>query len=403
MDASTTHEPWRTDQTPHAPNSLLIITTVSGTLSNFLSPYAVHFRALGWRVDAAASGATRDPGVLEAFDNAYELPISRSLRDVRGLARGLRAIQELLETAPDIVHVHTPIAGFLTRLNVRRRPRDRRPSVAYTAHGFHFHEGGHPVTNAAFLTAERVAGRWTDRLVVINDEDESAAIRHRIVSPNRLVRMPGIGLDTGFYSPSTVSGDAASWVRTQFGIAAEVPLFAVVGELSRRKRQGDAISALVSMRDKDAHLLLAGDGPERRLLESQAAELGVDDRVHFLGGIDDVRPIVRAATALILPSTREGLARSVMEALSLEVPIVASTAGGNRELLGVDSGLLFEPGDVRALATAMDWMIDHPDERKTMGLRGRQRMIEHYDLHRLVERHEALYREMLAEKSGSGS
>jgi glycosyltransferase involved in cell wall biosynthesis len=153
------------------------------------------------------------------------------------------------------------------------------------------------------------------------------------------------------------------------------------------------------MQHRGAHLLLAGDGPERPLLEAQATELDVDDRVHFLGGIDDVRPIVQAATALILPSTREGLARAVMEALSLEVPVIVSTARGNRELLGADGGLLFEVGDAGALAAAMDWMIDHPDERKEMGLRGRERMIEHYDLHGLVELHEAMYREMLAERS----
>ena len=135
------------------------------------------------------------------------------------------------------------------------------------------------------------------------------------------------------------------------------------------------------------------------MLESQARGLGVEDRVHFLGVISDVRPVVRAATALILPSKREGLARSVMEALSLEVPVIASTARGNRELVGKDSGLLFDTGDVRGLADAMDRLIDHPDERRAMGRRGRERMVERYDLNVLIRMHEALYREMLAERS----
>jgi glycosyltransferase involved in cell wall biosynthesis len=398
-DASTTHDAGQTDLSPSAGISLLMVATVWKTVSSFLVPYAAHFRALGWRVDAVANGATRDPGLLEAFDHVYELPLSRSLRDVRGLERSRRALQEILETTPDIVHVHTPIAGFLTRLVVRRRPLDRRPAVAYTAHGFHFHEGGHPATNAAFLTAERVAGRWTDRLVVINDEDETAAIRHRIVPRRRLVRMPGIGLDTRMYSPSTVAPDGPARVRRQLGIASDVPIFAVVGELNRNKRQQDAIAALVSMRHPGAHLVLAGGGRERPVLESQARGLGVEDRVHFLGVIPDVRPIVHAATALILPSKREGLARSVMEALSLEVPVIASTARGNRELVGTDSGLLFDTGDVRGLADAMDRLIDHPDERRAMGRRGRERMVERYDLNVLIRMHEALYREMLAERS----
>ena len=398
-DASTTHDAGQTDLSPSAGISLLMVATVWKTVSSFLVPYAAHFRALGWRVDAVANGATRDPGLLEAFDHVYELPLSRSLWDVRGLERSRRALQEILETTPDIVHVHTPIAGFLTRLVVRRRPLDRRPAVAYTAHGFHFHVGGHPVKNAAFLTAERVAGRWTDRLVVINDEDEAAAIRHRIVPRRRLVRMPGIGLDTRMYSPSTVAPDGVARVRGQLGIAANAPIFVVVGELNRNKRQRDAITALVSMRHPGAHLVLAGGGRERPALESQARGLGVEDRVHFLGVISDVRPVVRAATALILPSKREGLARSVMEALSLEVPVIASTARGNRELIGTDSGILVHTADVRGLADAMDRLIDHPDERRAMGLRGRERMVERYDLNVLIRMHEALYREMLAERS----
>jgi len=111
-----------------------------------------------------------------------------------------------------------------------------------------------------------------------------------------------------------------------------------------------------------------------------------------------LRPVVRAATALILPSKREGLAWSVMEALSLEVPVIASTARGNRELIGTDSGILVSTGDVRGLAAAMDRLIDHPDERRAMGLRGRQRTVEQYDLNVLIRMHEALYREVLAER-----
>jgi glycosyltransferase involved in cell wall biosynthesis len=379
--------------------SLLIVATVAPTM-RFLVPYAAHFRALGWRVDAAAKGAGDNPSLAAVFDHAYELPLSRSILDIRGIARATQAISALLDTGPNIVHVHTPIAAFLTRLAVRRLPRDRRPAVAYTAHGFHFFEGGHPATNAFFLGMERLAGRWTDRLVVINDEDEAAALRHRIVPRRRLVRMPGIGLDTRWYAPSSVDPDSVTRARDQYDIPANVPLFVVVAELTPGKRVGDAIAALASMQHADAHLVLLGDGPERPTLEAFVGHLSLRDRVHLLGFVHDVRSVLRAATALILPSKREGLARSVMEALSLEVPVIASTARGNRELVGTDSGLLFDTGDVRGLADAMDWLIDHPNERQTMGLRGRERMVERYDLRVLIRMHEALYLEMLAEHSG---
>jgi glycosyltransferase involved in cell wall biosynthesis len=380
------------------PPSLLIVATVGGTIRTFLAPYAAHFRALGWRVDAAASGAASDPALVAGFDAVHDLPLSRSLRDVRALARARAALGRILATPYDIVHVHTPIASFVTRHVVSRLPAERRPAVVYTAHGFHFHAAGQMLTNTAFLTAERVAGRWTDRLVVISGEDEAAARRHRIVPARRLVHMPGIGVDTGHFAPDAVPAEAPAQVRQELGIPADVPLFAIVGELNRNKRQSDAIAALGTMQHRAAHLVLAGEGPERPALERRAAAAGVADRVHFLGVIDDVRPVVRAATALVLPSHREGLARSVMEALALEVPVIASTARGNRELVGDDRGLLFGTADIPGLAAAMDWLADHPAERRQMGLRGRARMVERYDLDVLVRMHEALYEGLLGER-----
>ena len=173
----------------------------------------------------------------------------------------------------------------------------------------------------------------------------------------------------------------------------------VVAELRPRKRVHDAIAALASMQHRHARLLLAGLGSEKAHLETFAEDLGVRDRVHFLGFVHDVRGLVCAATALILPSEREGLARSVMEALALEVPVIASTARGNRELIGPDSGILVTTGDVPGLAAAMDRLIDNPDQRRAMGVRGRERIVESYDLPILLHMHEDLYRAMLAERT----
>jgi Glycosyltransferase len=362
------------------PPSLLIVATVSGTIRNFLVPYARHFRSLGWRVDAAANGCTIDAAVSAAFDHVYELPLSRSILSARAIARGERAMEQILESRPDIVHVHTPIASFVARMAVRRVPAERRPKVAYTAHGFHFHQGGGRVTNEVFLTAERVAGRWTDRLVVINDEDFEAARQHHIVRRNRLVRMPGIGVDTETYSRSSVDPEAIAAVRQGFDLPSNVPLFVVVAELSKRKRNADVIAALSMMRHRGAALLILGQGPERERLEALAASRGVEDRVRFGGFIDDVRPIVAGATALVLASDREGLARAIMEALALEVPVIASTARGNAELLGADSGVLVPTGDVAGFAEAMDGLVGQPDVGRRMGARGRARMVARYGL-----------------------
>jgi glycosyltransferase involved in cell wall biosynthesis len=376
---------------------LLIVTTVSVTL-RFMLPFANHFRGLGWRVEAAASGAPSDPMLVGAFDELHDLPLSRSVRDAAAAVRGFRALSRLLGRGYDIVHVHTPIAGVMTRAAIRRLPSGSRPAVVYTAHGFHFHPHGNAATNAAFLTIERVAGRWTDRLVVMNEWDRLAARRWRIVPRGHVRYMPGIGVDTSWYSRASVEPDAVARVREELGIASETALFAVVGELRNRKRPFDAVEALARMARRDAHLLLVGDGPLRARLEAQVRELGLTDRVHLWGWSDDVRPFMIAATALVLASRMEGLPRCVMEALSMEVPVVTTDCRGGPDLVEPDCGLVVPIGDVDALARAMDTIAADPAAAVEMGRRGRQRMIERCDLRAIIGLHEALYDEVLAER-----
>lgn len=377
--------------------TVVFIATVSATVHHFLRPYAADLRSLGWRVEAAASGMTDDVLAGGSFDGLHDLPLSRSIRDISGIARGERAVAALIdEIRPDIIHVHTPIASFVTRLAARRTPSEHRPAVVYTAHGFHFHEGGGPLTNQLYRMAERLAGRWTDRLIVINDEDERAATRHRIVPAGHLVRMRGIGLDTTAIAPAAIGPPAAAAARRRIGVPADVDTFVIVGELNDNKRQGDAIAALAAMRVQTAHLVIVGAGPTLLRLQAEAARLEVASRVHFAGYLADVPAVVAGATALVATSAREGLSRSVMEALALEVPVVASAARGNRELVAND-GWIVAIGDVGALAEKMDWMSEHPAERREMGRRARARMIEGYDIHELVRRHRALYLDILAQ------
>lgn len=376
-----------------------MVTTVSATIRGFLVPYARHFRSMGWRVEAAAHGARDDQALLGEFDALHNLALSRSIRDVKGMRSGFGSIRGLLRSGADIVHVHTPIAGFVTRAAAASLPSSERPRVVYTAHGFHFHRDGHPLANGVFIAAERIAGLWTDRLVVINQEDRAAAHRWRIVPDQRLVEMPGIGLDTSWYDPGNVDPDEGAEARVAAGIPADVPLIVLIAELNRNKRPFDAIQALAQMTHTDAHLVALGDGPLREPARAAAEELGIGERVHLAGVVKDVRPYLRSADLLLLTSRREGLPRSIMEALSMGVPVVASSARGSAQLVLPDGGFVVPTGDVQALAGAMDRLVADPVSAKQMGQMGRSRMVSHYDQRILVRAHERLYGELGTERA----
>jgi glycosyltransferase involved in cell wall biosynthesis len=374
------------------PPSLLVVTTVPGTM-HFLVPYVRHFRALGWRVDGAARDLSADVRADE-FDLVHDVPLSRSLKDVRGLVAGAMTLASIMESGYDIVHVHTPIASFVTRAMARRLSTRARPAVVYTAHGFHFHREGHPVTNAVFRTAERVAGRWTDRLVVINEEDADQAMRYRLVPRSRLCHMHGIGVDTRWYSRARVTVEASRAALDEIGMDPDRPYFVTVGELNRNKRPTDVVRALSQMRERAPALLFLGSGGERSAVTELAASLGVADRV-VISQVSDVRPLVAPAIALVQASKREGLPRSIMEALSLGVPVITSAARGSRELVGNDRGQVVPIGAIQEMAAAMDYLVQNPTQASAMGARGRRLMVERYDLQQLIKDHERLYEELL--------
>lgn len=374
---------------------MLIVTTVDNMLRDFLLPFARHFRAQGWRVDALSAPDETHDECAPAFDTMWDAGWSRNPLDPRGFLSTIRRVRAVVARGEyDIVHVHTPIAAFVTRFALRGMRQAGTPKVIYTAHGFHFHRDGGRLTNLLYLTLEKLAGRWTDYLVVINREDEGAALRYRIVPPGRLRYMPGIGLDLRKYDPASVSAADIARVRDELGLGAHGAFFLMIAEFTLNKSHPDALHALANLNRSDVHLAIAGEGPEMESVRQLAADLGIKDRVHFLGYRRDIPTLVRASVATVLVSRREGLPRSTMESLCLGTPAIGTEIRGIRDLLANGCGQLVPVGDPAAIATAMAWMLDHPAAVRAMGKRGRERMAD-YDLGHIIALHEELYADAL--------
>ena len=375
-----------------APKRLLIVTTVPQTLEAFLLPYAEHFRGAGWTVDALARGASTADAVVSAFDVAFDIEWSRNpvraLQHIKALEERVREV--VTERQHDIVHVHTPVASFVTRYALRGLRSSGGPAVVYTAHGFHFHSGGGRLRNAAFASLEKLAGRWTDRLVLINQEDVDQAHRFGIVPPDRVHPMPGIGVDIEGYVTRAEEGRGRRAVREELGIGLETPLVLMVAEFIGRKRHADAVRAVASCSHAGLHLALAGTGPLIDEVKQLAVDLGVDERVHVLGFRRDVPALLAAADVVLLPSEHEGLPRSIMEAMAVGVPVVGTDIRGMRDLLQGGAGVLVPVGEPEAIAEALGRLASNSGERKAIVQRARSRVAE-YDQHHLIEMHEELY------------
>ena len=342
---------------------LLLVSTVPATMLHFFVPYAAHFRAQGWHVDCATGPALpQEAAILKsAFDQAWMIPWNRRLAAPGNWSQAPLVLRRhLLRQRYDLVHTHTPIASLVTRLVVRSLPASLRPKVVYTAHGFHFHPGGSTARNRIYAAAEKVAGRWTDLLLVINSIDLHTAGQLKIVPSDRVVQVAGVGLDLDHYRPTPTLLTAAARVRDDLAVPAGAPLFSVIAELQPGKNHLTVVRALATDPDLGGILACAGAGPMRDAIVAEAARLGVLDRLRMLGPVVDIRPLVLASTATVLASEREGLSRAVLESLALGVPVVGSRVRGIADVVTGPAGYLAEPSDVAGFAEGMRQAVASP-------------------------------------------
>lgn len=375
-------------------NKLLIVTTIPITL-NFFLPLTKHLRGQGWQVDAMAKELSTSKEYPQLFDRVWDVEWSRNPLDPKNLFTAPAQIrQAFLQEQYDLVNVSTPVAAFVSRYALNNWRKQGKVKVIYTAQGFHFYEGGAPHKNAIFLGLEKIAGPWTDYLVVVNRQDEAAAKRYGLIAAERVHYIPGTGLNLDRFNPHAISETEINRVREELGLAPENPLFLSVAEFILRKRPWDILKALAQLERPQVHLAFAGNGRILEEMQQLASELGIQKQVHFLGVRRNIPVLMRASVATLIASAQEGLPNCVMESLCMEVPVIGTEIRGTRDLLVDGNGLLVKLGEVTGMAKAMEWILDNPEDAKQMGKQAREKMID-YSVPEILKQYEALYQEAL--------
>jgi len=182
------------------------------------------------------------------------------------------------------------------------------------------------------------------------------------------------GVDPSSYQSERAGADAAA-LRIRLGIAPQQPVIACIAGLRPEKGHGFLLEAFAGL-ERDPQLLLAGDGPKREELTSLVTKLGLQRRVHFLGEVRDVRPVIAASDVTVLASTAvETFSMAMLESMAMGVPVIVTNIGGLSEAIrSGETGDLVPPGDAVALRRSLQRMIDHDAERRTMGEQARERV-----------------------------
>ncbi|MCZ4280892.1 glycosyltransferase family 4 protein [Kiloniella laminariae] len=286
----------------------------------------------------------------------------------------------------DLVHAHTPVASLIARFAAKAA---RVPNIAYTAHGFYFHDNMPPLKRNLFLSLEWLAGRQTNALMTQAQEDAETAKRYNLC-PKGTITAIGNGVDTTRFYPATPKSYRKA-LRTEFGAQEDETVILMVGRLVREKGYVELVQA---MRKVDATLWIVGS----RLDSDHASDINeaislaetdpkLKKRIRFLGYRTDVNQIMRACDIFTLPSHREGMPRSIIEAMMTGLPVVATDIRGSREeVLDGTTGILVPVQSPDKLADALCRLVNSPKLRENMGNAGRERALELYDEQKVIAR-----------------
>lgn len=335
--------------------------------------------------------ATEPQGYLvdEAKKNGISiLPItisnSFSIKTLMEMRRQLR------QTDFDILHTHGGTAGFWGRAaaTLNRSPRVR----VHTYHGLHYlseaNEG-----RRTFQLADRFALPFTSKVICVCKSDFQKGMAAKIVTETKGVVIHN-GIELEKFSHQAKRED----LRKEFGIGKDDIVFGTVGRLHKQKAQDILLRGFKKVADRhpQVQLWIVGEGELRDTLERLAQELGIAGKVIFLGGRTDIPELLSAMDIFVLSSLWEGQPIVLLEAMASAKPVVATNVDGIPEIVeNGKTGLLVEPGEVDALAFAMEQLFVHPQVREDFAGRGRDRISEEFTAKHMAERVAQLYRSSL--------
>lgn len=274
----------------------------------------------------------------------------------------------------EYMHCNTPVGGMLGRLAAKSCGVKR---VLYQAHGFHFYKGAPLINRILYGGAERLLAHITDAIITINKEDYSAAQKMHLRNGGNAYYVHGVGLETKSVENSL---ELRAKKRRELGLNDSDIMLISAGDLIKRKNYETAIKAIALAGDKRLKYYICGDGPLLERLKGLARNRGVEDSVIFLGRREDVKSLLAAADAFLFTSKQEGLARSLMEAMTASIPCIVSSIRGNTDLVeNGKNGFLCPPCDALAFANAIKSVADNTKLRKEMG-QANGEIIKNFDI-----------------------
>jgi len=293
-----------------------------------------------------------------------------------------------------LLHTHSSKAGFLGRFAGRLVGV---PAIVHTVHGWSFNDEQPGWKRSLYVMLERLAARWTDKMIVVSARNRDKGLALGIGRPDQYLVIHS-GIDVAEFRTSQRPREE---VRRSLGFDPDDIVVGTIACLKPQKAPLDFVRAAAAAHAECPQLrfFIAGDGELRSAVEREVERLGLTDVVRLLGWRHDVPDLLHAMDLFLLTSLFEGLPRAVLQAMAAGIPVIATEVDGTPEVVEQDvTGLLVPPGDPDATAAALVRAAGDADLRKRLVEAAQRRLDDSFEIQRMVGDLDRLYVQLLSER-----
>ncbi len=353
-----------------------------GGASVLIIKLAQKAKEIGWEADVLTTDSTFQKELYKHGISFINLNVIwrniRPLKDIYGL---FKLYWFLKKNSYTIAHTHTSKGGFIGRLAARLAGV---PVIIHTVHGFAFHEESSSLKVFIYSKLERLAAHWCDTIITVSNFHREWALKLRIGTQKKIKTIVN-GISEERIKPiHTIKG-----IKEKLGIASNEFIILSIGRLAKQKGFEYLIDAMPKLSDQIGigyKVLIIGEGPLRNILEEKVKLLKVQGEVKFLGFRKDISDLLAISDIVVLPSLREGLSISLLEAMAAGKPIVTTTIGSNMEVITHrETGILVPPKSSDKIVENILFLMKNKNLQKQLGNKAYQTFCECYTEERMLK------------------
>ena len=309
------------------------------------------------------------------------------VKDIQAIATIKKAVKDF---KPDLISGHSSKAGFLARLAIR----NKIPTI-FTAHGWGFTEGVPFLRKYLVIFLEKLAAKYCLKIICVSNFDKNLALRYKIAPLKKL---------TVIHNGVEINGQERAREKIQ---PKQQIRIVFVGRLAQPKEPLMLLESFNNLPPKlkgIARIDIIGDGPKRKEVEEFIKKNKLKEKAKLLGNLPrgKVFEVLKKSDIFVLTSKWEGFPRSILEAMSCGLAVIASDVGGVREAVDNSCGILVKRNETEGLRQALIKLIENPLLTRKMGEKSRQKAEGEFSLHKMLTATEKIYEQVLTNQKKIG-